>query len=189
MSKKSLPERYPSTLTQYWSALGGMRKIMRSGYLYTALVITMMSYKAWTGDDWWETPISVLPNMLGFSLGGYAILISFGEERFRALLASKKKNERTSLYVDVSVRFVHFILVQGMALLVALTAKGTAGAVKATGASCEEILKAAHISIGMIGYTLFLYAVTLAIAAALSVFKLSKWFEEWVGEAKEADDA
>src|SRR6185295_12041303 len=79
------PQRVPESpiysatfriFARYWQAYGGWRALFRSLYLHVAIIITCLLWGRWTMAGWWEMPLAVLPNIIGFSVGGYALLLS-----------------------------------------------------------------------------------------------------------------
>src|SRR5690554_7741499 len=77
---------------RYWIAYGGFKSIVGSPYMHASLFITLISSGIWLKYDWVEIPISVLPNIIGFSLGGYAIWLALGDDKFRASISGKTKD-------------------------------------------------------------------------------------------------
>lgn len=61
--------------------------------------------------------IDILPNLLGFLLGGYAILISFGSVRFLKMVTKVVEGQKTSLFQKTSLNFTLSIFVNCVALL------------------------------------------------------------------------
>lgn len=180
------PAKKPGALKNWWKIQGGSQ-LLKSGYLWLSVVLLLPTAHLWLVGDWWLEPLAVLPNVLGFSLGGYAILLAFGDNGFQKILvletsSAPADDEKKTIYIRVSATFLHFILVQVLALMVALVAKSL-------NFPPEEIpliiLPSAASAggryvLGALGFFLFLYAMNLAIAAALSVFKLSEWFESYL---------
>ena len=70
---KSVKEVFAS----YWSKYGGFKSLLLSPYFQTAILITLLTVGFWFGisTKWWERVISVIPNLLGFTLGGFAIFL------------------------------------------------------------------------------------------------------------------
>ena len=113
--------------------------------------------------DWQGTVIATLPSILGFSLGGYAILVGFGDAAFFSIICKKMAEEKYSLYMRVNASFLHFILVQCVALIYAVLAK------------------ALHIDgiilFSFLGTTLYIYALGVIISTCFSVLNLADWFD------------
>jgi hypothetical protein len=128
-------------------------------------------------EPWWETSLSVLPNVLGFTLAGFTIWLGFGDEGFRRRLsASPKAVGQPSAFMGVSASFVHFVVVQISALLAAVWAKAMNFCL-APGHWLEPAMDWLA-SIGhAIGFLLFVYALTAALAATLGVFRAASWYD------------
>ncbi|ACB34527.1 conserved hypothetical protein [Leptothrix cholodnii SP-6] len=164
---------------RYWGAYGGLQALLRSPYLHFSIVLLVATSNTWINAGWWEQSIGVLPNLLGFTLGGFAIFIGFGDERFRQLLAEPDESEEThTVYVGLCSTFVHFIIVQVLALFCAILAEAWwfefawPPAVKA-------VLPALNVLGGAIGYGLFLYALTSVLAATMHIFRIATMYEEY----------
>jgi hypothetical protein len=164
---------------RYWRAYGGWSAFRKSPYLHLALLLLMATFSTWSKQDWWDQVISVLPNLLGFTLGGFAVFLGFGDEKFRALLAAPDEDEPDdpSLYVGLCSTFVHFILIQISALICAFLAKSW-WFVFAWPESINFILPVLNLVGGAIGYGLFLYAVTSVLAATMHLFRIATWYEQ-----------
>lgn len=151
--------------------------MLHSVYLHVALLLLALTWHTWSGPCWWDLPISVLPNLLGFTLGGFAIFLGFGDEKFRQLLAERDEDQdKASIYVTLCAAFVHFIVIQVLAILSALVAKALwfycpwPDAI----ATYRPWL---NLVGGAAGYGLFLYAITLTLAATMSIFRTATWYE------------
>lgn len=177
-------------LRRYWSAYGGFPALIASPYFHLSLVLTAATFPKWSAPGWWDTVISVMPSIVGFSLGGYAIWLAFGEERFKALLGHREPGQTTSPYMAVNAAFVHFILMQIAALLFALLVNAHTFEV-CSDSVLGELLKRIGIShsagtrlfqlvSGMVGYWLFLYALVTAIAATFAVLRVASWYDEYL---------
>ncbi len=172
---------YPHVTTiirRYWQAYGGTRALIRSPYLHAALVLLVATYKFWSGPLWWDQVIGVVPNLLGFTLGGFAMFLGFGDEKFRALLAEPDDDDpdAPSLYVTLCSTFVHFVTVQLFALVAAVVAKSWWFVVEWP-SSIAGVLPWLNLVGGGLGYGLFLYALTSVIAATLHIFRIATWYE------------
>ena len=77
----------------YWRGYGGIIALLSSLYVWLSLVITLIiainncdQQNLW---EWYENVINIIPSILGFALGGYAILVGFGDEKFLSIHESK----------------------------------------------------------------------------------------------------
>ncbi|MCG7598359.1 hypothetical protein MHM84_01000 [Halomonas sp. McH1-25] len=154
-------------LSDYWSGYGGLAAILASPILHIAVALNLFFYSVWSQEGWWDMVISVMPNLLGFSLGGYAILLGFGSESFHKFLATKDKNEEQSAFNIINANFVHFILVQALSLIIAALF------------SSKFLTSESMIStpLWFIGHLFFIYALLLLISTTLSVFASTIWYE------------
>ena len=76
------------SVRDYWRAYGGWSDFASSAYTITSVAFALATTPAIINKAWWNLPITILPNIVGFSIGAYAILVSFGDEKFRKKLAS-----------------------------------------------------------------------------------------------------
>lgn len=166
----------------YWKAYGGTSALLRSPYFHVALLLLALTYNTWLQKDWWVDVTSALPNLLGFTLGGFAIFIGFGDERFRQLLADPETNsdgnEVPTIYVSLCSTFVHFIVIQLIALVYALVAKSW-NFYFPWPSRIAEIIPVLRSVAWAIGYGLFLYALTTAIAATMHVLRIANMYEKY----------
>lgn len=163
-----------NSLKLYWSAYGGLRALFSSPYLHIALLLTCAFWPLWTDgcDSWHEATLSVLPNLLGFTLGGYAILLAFGDDRFRQIIAGEEGEGKASPFMVVNASFIHFIILQALALIVGVGGKA-------------QVIWGAPAA--FIGTFLFLYALLSAVAAGIAVLNLSSWFDDYVDWKKKVE--
>jgi hypothetical protein len=174
----------------YWAAYGGFAALLWSPYLHFTFVLLAVTFKFWTVPGWWDTVIGILPNILGFTLGGFAIFIGFGDEKFRSLLAEPDEEDpdRATVYVGLCATFVHFILVQILALLVALVAKSW-WFYAPWMCHFQTWLPYLNGIGGALGYGIFLYAMSSVVAATMHVFRISTMYEKHQRvTAQRADD-
>lgn len=161
----------------YWAAYGGAGALLRSPYLHAAWLLLVLTGPTWIAPLWWDQCLSVLPNLLGFTLGGFAIFIGFGDEKFRALLA-EDDGKPGNAYVELCATFVHFIVVQALALLAAVIAKAWwfyAPWLEPV----RPVLPTLNILGGAVGYGLFLYALTSVIAATMHIFRIADLYAKF----------
>jgi len=183
----ALPKAYNgvrNNLRVYFDAYGGWKEICVSPYLHAATVLAILTPGIWTRQGWWDIPLGVLPNVIGFTLGGYAILIAFGDERFKTLLTTPSDEHPVSAFLAINATFVHFLLIQIGALLLAITAKSRPFSYFEEMTEVGKWLgqyvllrRSIAYTSWFLGYVVFLYALTLAFAATAAVFRVARWFE------------
>ena len=168
----------------YWQIYGGSRAFLRSPYLHVSLALSVVTANTWLFHCWWDTVLSVLPNLLGFTLGGFAIFLGFGDDKFKAAIAGNDPDETEdySPYMSVTSTFLHFVFVQIVALLWALAAKGLHFDLPWT-LPAEFFFWIGSVG-DFIGYWLFLYGLSLSAAAALAIFGVAGWFEAFHTDKK-----
>ncbi len=190
MHQETLKEAYKGVqeiLRRYWLAYGGFRAIVRSPYLHLSIGLVALTHSVWTAPNWWTTVTAIMPNIIGFSLGGYAIWLGLGDANFRELLSGAEVEGEISPYLKVNATFVHFIILQVLALLAALIAaalyfepdpKGWI-LLLIRGLRIDEtkFLPAVRIGGWFVGYWVFLYALLTAVAATLNVFRVAWWYD------------
>ncbi len=168
----------------YWGSYGGLRALACSPYLHAAAILLALTFQTWSGavacgqppcGFWWDQSISVLPNLLGFTLGGFAIFIGFGDEKFRALLADEGEDSKVNAYVGLCSTFVHFILVQAMALIAAIVAKSWWFYTPWID-PVRPLLPLLNALGGAVGYGLFLYALTSVLAATMHILRIASMY-------------
>ncbi|MGX1112019.1 hypothetical protein ACSSVW_001408 [Pseudoalteromonas sp. MBR-15] len=194
MAKKGQYTGVRKLFARYWVAYGGFKSIVGSPYMHASLFITLISSGIWLEYDWVEIPISVLPNIIGFSLGGYAIWLALGDDKFRASISGKTKDGRESPFIVVNATFVHFIVLQILALVAALIGKSQPiynsplfiqRFLLDLAPWLFEVSQIISIACSFIGYFLFIYAIFSALAATMAIFRIAGWLEVYhVKQAK-----
>lgn len=172
-------EGVSSIFSRYWRAYGGFNALVRSFYLHAAIFVTCICFNAWLTSGWWDQVTSILPNVLGFTLGGFAIFTSFGDEKFRKLLAEPNADDEKAPtdYMKLCSIFVHFILLQIIALLIAVVAKALYFPWERAPEFFRLALPWLNGLTGFIGYALFIYSLTSALAATMHVFRIALMYE------------
>ena len=170
-------------LGEYWTAYGGWRGILRSPYFHLALIATALCAHLWLTTPWWDTVLSIIPNLLGFSLAAYALLAGFGDERFRTVITGQRKGEKSSPFMAASATFLHFVLTQAAALIAALVTKALDFESGLEGPVSQALAGLAVIGWAL-GFLIFVYSVALAVAAGVAVFRLSTWYDRAVSVRK-----
>ena len=121
-----------------------------------------------------------MPNLLGFSLGGYAMWIAIGDDDFRKLISGEDEDGKPSPYMEVNVAFVHFVVLQMLSMIFALFAKAYFFELPQN----HFLLNTLGEWFGIlclggyfIGYLTFIYALLSAIAATFALLRVSSWYD------------
>jgi hypothetical protein len=178
-----------STIAEYWRCYGGVRALVRSPYLHMALAAAIVLSPAWYSREWWNTVTAVLPNIVGFSIGGYAIWIGFGDERFKAIIAGPSATSEISPYMRVSATFSHFVVVQLAAIAWAIGAGAfyfdasdyawARAIARGLGTNWSHIATVLRVLGGFFGFWLFMYALTSALATVFAIFEVAGWYDSF----------
>jgi hypothetical protein len=171
---------------RYWNSYGGLRELARSPFLHAAVVLTVLTASSWSSSAWSTTALSVLPNLLGFGVSGYAIWIGWGDPEFRRRLAKLEMVPGVSAYAQVSATFAHFALMQVLALLWALMfnsldyvvapSSGIGMSLHFLGLRYDAFASLRPAG-AAVGFFLFVYAILVAFEATLALFRLATWLQ------------
>lgn len=109
----------------YWRVYGGIRALLKSIYLWLAVLITAGCYPFWLDRGFLnderpvaDTLLTVVPALMAFTLAGMAIVLALSGKRFTN--AIREDGRPDSLFMQVVALFFHFILVQAIGLVLAL---------------------------------------------------------------------
>lgn len=165
-------------LRRYFAAYGGWTGVLGSPLFAIALIVTGLTYRTWLVDTWTGTSISLLPSLLGFSLGTYAILFSLITSRVKGAMRAIKNDKQVSALEQVNATFFHFIFVQVIALLWAFTFQGSAlydlfCLIGHSWPEANAVFQVLRLVGAFIGFLLLIYSVTLMIGAALAIYRLA----------------
>lgn len=165
-------------IARYFHAYGGWMAVLGSPLFALSVLLTGLSYGRWLREDWTSLSLSLLPSLLGFSLGTYAILFSLITSRVKGAMRAVKDDRKISALEQVNATFFHFIFVQVLALLWAFAYQGTALFDLATWLSGRWSFSLTVFNVLRMvgaagGFLLLIYSVTLMIAAALAIYRLA----------------
>ena len=68
---------------------------------------------------WTNQVLTIFPNLLGFNLGGYALIIGFGNTDLIQALTKKRKDKKTSIFQKLSGVFAFTLMLQSVAFALA----------------------------------------------------------------------
>ena len=161
-----------------WNLSGGARSLIASFDFWAATLVWALASHYWLFQKWPDQVLSVLPGLLGFTLSGFAIFLSFGAEDFKALLAGKSGGR--SPYLSVCAAFMWFVSIQLFALTYSLVANAMYfDPPQWLKPYDEQILIASRIGSGL-GYWIFCYSLMLILRAAVRIFRLGRWYNDYM---------
>ncbi|CAN5202767.1 hypothetical protein BH11PSE5_BH11PSE5_13530 [soil metagenome] len=152
----------------YWANYGGFKALAKSPYLWVAAAFTPLCYKYWLNIDMFEgresaqLAIDIIPSLMAFSLGGMAILLAFSGGRF--LNAIRQGGKPDSMFMELVANFFHFLLLQTIALGLAITVKSFPDSDWLAG----------------VAFFFLAYSLTSALAASAMLLNISRIFNKAV---------
>lgn len=174
----------PNIVKRYWVSYGGFKAIFTSYFFYGAILLSALLYPHWSTTGWWDTVLSVMPNLLGFTLGGFAMWVAVGDENFKATIAgvSKDNPDDISPFMEVNATFAHFIFLQIFSIIFALINKAYDVALSQD--HVLVLLFGSHLNVATLlfyyfSYFVFIYALLSAIASVLALFRVSHWYDDY----------
>jgi hypothetical protein len=108
-------------ITSYWTTYGGLSALIRSPAFLAAIALNFISYPLWSSKLAPTIALSIIPNLFVFTIIGMAIITAFPNNILLKVLTEGGRKD--SFYMDLSSKFVHFIFVQVICLIVSLIAK------------------------------------------------------------------
>ena len=152
---------------------GGWEKVRKSIYARLALALTVATWGTWTKDGWWEIVLNVTPDLLGFTLSAFALLLAFGDDRFREFLA-KAGGSGPNLLNELAATFLIFVMVQTTGLLAAIVCRGMwdSGGILLSPSIAKVIMYGAPILWGA-SFFIFVYGALLTVACARWIYALA----------------
>lgn len=144
-----------------------------------AILISTVSYKSWISPDWPALTISIIPNLLGFSLGTYALLFSLISPRVRLALRSVKNSRDVSYFDEMNSTFLHFIFVQVGAMCWAILYSQSlfydiSLLIAKIMPSEYNLFPWIAAAGGFFGFLLLLYSILLVVGSSLTVYRIAR---------------
>lgn len=172
---------------RYWHHYGGLSALYTSPYIHITLVLTICTIPFWLHNEWWRHSLSIIPSILGFTLGGFAIFLGYGSDKFRNLIAVEDTNGY-SPYMEVVSSFLHFVIVQMLALLLSLLAVSlnSVSILEITQIDRPILVSFVWLLSGAVGYGIFIYSLLLAFATSFALYRLANIYTKF--ETKESQN-
>jgi hypothetical protein len=109
---------------KYFTIYGGVLALLRSPYVHIAFFLTIGCRLRWASTvSASDIAISVIPNLLGFTVGAMAIVLAFSSAPIFKMLA--QDGDPKSYFMGLTANLVHFIIVQASALIIGIVGKAT----------------------------------------------------------------
>ena len=106
-------------IRRYWALYGGWRGFLSSPPVHLSIVFgVVLFFRASKKFDISSAAISIVPSLVGFTVGAFAIILAFSSSKLFVTLT--EEGSETSLFMKTVANFVHFIVVQVAALLMSV---------------------------------------------------------------------
>jgi len=179
---------------------GWLKTIFSSPYFYGSILIFILTTPIWCGPEWWDKVFSILPSVLGFTVGVYGILVGASIGNLGKILSKPNIEQKefdydklvlSSQMARLAGTFVHFLLIQFVAIILALVCEALYS-VPAPG-WCPDLGNPKFVKfVWMICGGVTVYALFLALATIEWLFAVSKiiiGFHQLEELKKENDEA
>lgn len=166
-------------IKRYFHSYGGWAAVFLSPLFLASVAISLFGFETWVvNEKWAQLAQSIIPNLLGFTLGTYAILFSLMTNRLKKALKELKNSRGVTFLEEVNSTFFHFIFVQVISIAWSILYQGYAlsRAMSLVGIK-EEIQHCIGYTLfllgGCLGHILVIYSLLLIIAAGMAVFRIA----------------
>lgn len=184
-----------SIYKKYWEAYGGISALVGSKYFWIAAIFSVLSPSLWDDKLWVAQSLQIFPNLLGFTLGGYALMLSVGGERFLLSLAGGRVLPGGySKFVIFNASYVHFVVFQTLVLVLALLALNLSADCLRVVSKYIQILLDSYLFycgdprvvqfflsrvFNFLGTWLMLYTILLLLPIVMNVFRFAINFDDF----------
>lgn len=154
---------------------GGISALFHSIYVRISILVTAIAWRSSFSELWVKYSVSILPNIIGFSIAAIAIITVIGDDGFRRRMSQVNTlhDEESDLTVMLA-SFVWFILIQITAILFAIifSSKPFPFSCNLWGNNCITWNYYVNLSFSFVGMFLFIYSLSLVIASVFMTFHL-----------------
>lgn len=174
----------------YWEAYGGASTILKSKFVYLAIVITWINYPIWSEPKWWDQVTTILPTILGFTIAAFSIFLSLGNKIFKSAVHKRRAQGRVPLYLKICAMFAHQMFVQAAAVLLAIMLPALYQRPIPHSEFWATVNEWARWGTWAFAYFLFVYGVLLVVAGGMNIFSVATLIQtaEEVEEERDAAD-
>jgi len=148
----------------YWATYGRFGSLIRSPYLHVAIILTVLCgiFVDLAKVSISDLAISVIPNLLGFTIGAMAIALAFSSAQIFRIVA--EEGEPDSFFMKLMANLLHFIISQVLTLISAIVGKAIASPMFQ------------YLTLGLL-----LYAILVALAAGIQLFQAASVYNSAAG--------
>lgn len=140
----------------YWSLYGGWSGLFCSPHLHVSIALALVCWFTSGGTKNLVTNAqSILPNLLGFTIGAMAIVLAVASSSVFTFLS--QKGNPASFFMKMTANFVHYITVQVVCLTLAIVFAGTESNVA-----------------GFVVGVLMFYAILVSAAVGIQLFQMAR---------------
>lgn len=175
-----------------YAAYGGVSEIVRSPYLHLSLVLGGFGL-VWNSTYWAQQVTSISPSLLGFTLAGYTVFIASVSGRLLKGLVKAKAIDGFSYFQKINSAFFHFIFVQCVATLYALTFPALTSFSLPLSFSrlpfAEQLNSLGYFSLSFVGWVLLFYSIMVVVAVLIWIHRIINLNEKAVLKDLEEEES
>lgn len=150
----------------YWRVYGGFWTLLRSTYFWVAILLTVLGPTLWMpiankSPEWIGLALDIIPSLLGFALGGMAIMLAFSSGKF--LDAIRQKGKTNSYFMKMIASFFHFTVVLCLSMVATFIVR-------------LPVFDFAKPALSALGFFLSVYGILLVLATAASIWHTARIF-------------
>lgn len=122
-------KNHGTDIKTFWSIYGGFQNgLIKSGYFWFSLITSILGiilFYLIDGIDAFsmivhlnEKILSILPNIIGFNIGAYALIIGFGQKNIIDQMSIKLDDSKYTLFQHMGATFAFSVLIQSFTIMV-----------------------------------------------------------------------
>mgnify|MGYP001080904868 CR=1 FL=1 len=109
-------------LSKLYGHYGGIKAVLKSGYFWVAVFLSIISYKSIFDFGWTDLALGIMPSLTGFTIAAFAIILAILDPNMlKALLVSDEDGR--SPITSIAAAIGHAVFIQVMAMVLAISHK------------------------------------------------------------------
>lgn len=148
---------FADSFGHYWALYGRWGAVLKSPLAHLSIVFSAVAWGTGRACDWTELAVSIIPSLMGFSLGAMAIVLAFPTTRMFEVLSEGGRQD--SYYMDMASKFLHFFVLQTFALICGM---------------CVPSGK--YAAVDVLGFWLLTYSSLTGLALAISLYATARLY-------------